>query len=418
MVGCAPVSQPTRRASPWIFLPVIAVCAAGSLRSTGDDLQRYFAYANATLGRPFDNVYVHAPAMNRPLLPYRDFFMEYPPGFFLAAMPPALLTTNEAAYEALFEALMAACLIGALWCCVRISSELGNRLEPSELAIWGLIGVAALGKVTFQRYDAVVALCVCLMCWSTLTRRPIVLGLAAAAGGAAKFVPLFVAILCGIYLVRERRFREAATAAVAATLTGLVIFAPVILSGGADGLIGMLRYHLDRPLEFESTAAAVLGLWHAVDPQSSTVVYSYGSGNVVGRLASAAVIASTLLLIALLAILFVRAWRGLAGERPSAARARTLVVSTTAVLAVIIALGKVSSVQYLLWLMPLGLTISLAAADRATLPMLVAVLTVAQVVFPISSAAAESMHAWPYGFVLLRNLLLLAWAGRTNVLPR
>ena len=273
MVGCAPVIQPTRRASPWILLPVLAVCAAGSLKNTGDDLHRYFAYANATLGRPFDDAYVHAPATNRPLLPYRDFFMEYPPGFFLAAVPPALPTTNEAAYEALFEALMAACLAGALWCCVRISSELGNRLEPSELAIWGLIGVAALGKVTFQRYDAVVALCVCLMCWSTITRRPIVLGLAAAAGAAAKLVPLFVAILCGIYLVRARRFREAANAAVSATVIGLVIFAPVILSGGADGLIGMLRYHLDRPLEFETrrprcSASGMRSIRHR--PRSST----------------------------------------------------------------------------------------------------------------------------------------------------
>jgi Glycosyltransferase family 87 len=418
MVGCAPVSQPTRRASPWILLPVL-VCAAGSFKSTGDDLHRYFAYANATLGRPFDNVYVHAAATNRPLVPYRDFFLEYPPGFFLAALPPALLTTNEAAYEALFETLMALCIAGALWCCVRISFELGNRIEPSEMAIWGLIGIAALGKVTFQRYDALVALCVCLMCWSAIARRPAVLGLASAAGVAAKFVPLFVAILCGIYLVRERRSREAAIAAAVATLAGFTILAPVVFSGGsAGGLIGMVRYHLDRPLEFESTAAAVLGLWHAVDPQSSRVVYSYGSGNVVGRFASAAVIASTLLLVALLAVLFVRAWRGLDRERPSAVRARALVVSTPAVLAGIIALGKVSSAQYLLWLMPLGLTISLAAPDRAMLPLLIAALTVAQIVFPISSAAAESMHAWPYGFVLLRNLLLLAWAGRTNVLPR
>jgi hypothetical protein len=412
------VRQPTRRASPWILLPVL-VCAAGSLKSTGDDLHRYFAYASAALGRPFDNVYVHAAATSRPLVPYRDFLMEYPPGFFLAALPPALLTTNESAYEALFEALMAVCLAGALWCCVQIAAEAGTRIEPSALAFWGLIGVAALGKVAFQRYDALVALCVCLMCWATLARRPAVLGFAAAVGVAAKFVPLLVAILCGIHLVRERRFREGAKAGVVATLTGFAIVTPLMLAGGsARGLIGMLRYHLDRPLEFESTAAAVLGLWHAVDPQSSTVVYSYGSGNVVGRFASAAVIASTLLLIVLLAVLFVRAWRGLDGERPSAARARLLVVSTTAVLAAIIALGKVSSAQYLLWLMPLGLTISLAAPDRAMLPLLIATLAVAQIVFPISSASAESMHAWPYGFVLVRNLLLLVWAGRTTVLPR
>jgi hypothetical protein len=428
MVGCAPVkdikqdeSSMTRRTrvSPWVVLPVLLVCAAASWKSTGDDLHRYFAYANATLGRPFDNVYVHTPATSRPLVPYRDFLVEYPPGFFLAALPPALLTTNEPAYEALFEALMAACLAGALWCCVRMSSELGARLDASELMIWGLVSVAALGKVVFQRYDALVALLVCVMCWATVVRRPVALGLAAGAGAAVKFVPLLAFVLCGIYLVRERRGREAVRAAVVAMLTGLMILAPVILSGGSatSGLIQVLRYHLDRPLEFESSAAAVLGLWHAVDPQSSAVVYSYGSGNVVGRYANAAIEVSTLLLIGIVTLVCVRAWRALAADRPRSARVRILVVSTTTVLAVVIAFGKVSSLQYLLWLTPLGLLASLAARDRPALLMLIGTLTLAQIVFPLSSAAAESMHPWPYALVLARNAVLLAWAWRTNAVP-
>ena len=72
-----------------------------------------------------------------------------------------------------------------------------------------------------------------------------------------------------------------------------------------------------------------------------------------------------------------------------------------------------SSLQYLLWLVPLGLLTSLATEDRAALLMLLATLAVAQLVFPLSSGAAESIHSWPYALVLLRNILLLVWAAGT-----
>jgi hypothetical protein len=85
------------------------------------------------------------------------------------------------------------------------------------------------------------------------------------------------------------------------------------------------------------------------------------------------------------------------------------------VLAVIIALGKVGSLQYLVWVLPLGVLAALAIGDRVGLGLLLATLTAAQVVFPLSSAAAESMRSWPYAIVLARNVLLLVWAGRAFV---
>jgi hypothetical protein len=74
--------------------------------------------------------------------------------------------------------------------------------------------------------------------------------------------------------------------------------------------------------------------------------------------------------------------------------------------------GKVGTLQYLVWLLPLGLLAALACDDRVALVLLLATLTAAQLVFPLSSAAAESMRSWPYAIVLTRNLLLLAWAAR------
>ncbi len=417
----------------WVVLPVALVFGAALWQPTDADVHRYFAYCNAALGRPFNGFYVRSSdswrddfiagrlgrpgdfptvAPSRPLMPYRDFLVEYPPGFFLAALPPALLTTDERMYKVLFEAWMAAFLFASLFCCARIAQQLGPPLHMSDLIVWGSIAALALGRVSIQRSDALVAFLVCLMCWATLVRRPVVLGLAAGAGTAVKFVPLLIAVLCGIHLLRGGRTREAIKAAVVATLTTAAICAPVLMVSGLNGLLEVLQYHRDRPLEFESTAAAVLGLWRWVDPGSAAVVYSYGSGNVVGTFDRFALLASTAAVVAAAALAYVGAWRALRPDRRPAERARVLVVSTTTVLAVIIALGKVGSLQYLVWLLPLGLLDALACDDRVALALLLATLTAAQLVFPLSSAAAESMRSWPYAIVLARNLLLLSWAGR------
>ena len=115
-LGPHPSGLPRIRLSPWIALPVLVIFVAALWRNTDDDVHRYFAYCNAALGRPFNSFYVRSyetwqddfttgkvgslidfPTVvpSRPLVPYRDFLVEYPPGFFIAALPPALLTTNE-----------------------------------------------------------------------------------------------------------------------------------------------------------------------------------------------------------------------------------------------------------------------------------------------------------------------------------
>src|ERR1700730_1465721 len=116
------------RLSLWVVLPVATVFVAALWRPTDADVHRYFAYCSAVLGRPFKSFYVRSyetwqddfiagrlrrpsdlPTVvpSRPLAPYRDFLVEYPPGFFLAALPPALLTADEGVFKVLFELWMA-----------------------------------------------------------------------------------------------------------------------------------------------------------------------------------------------------------------------------------------------------------------------------------------------------------------------
>ncbi len=61
---------------------------------------------------------IYADGFFRGQLPYRDVFVEYPPGAFAVFMPPAVLPGG--AYNAAFKTLMALCGIAALFCVVLI----------------------------------------------------------------------------------------------------------------------------------------------------------------------------------------------------------------------------------------------------------------------------------------------------------
>src|SRR5215468_652566 len=123
--------------------PAFALAALRGAGTDDGDLSRYLAYANAMLGRPYQAFYVHPlegwtgpqpeatgadpddPRQtpphrpDRPLVPYRDFSIEYPPGFLLLAIPPALLASDLDAYRLVFSLWMALLLTAALLVAVR-----------------------------------------------------------------------------------------------------------------------------------------------------------------------------------------------------------------------------------------------------------------------------------------------------------
>ncbi len=420
-----------------LLAAIVVVFAVAARRPTDPDIRRYYAYANATLGRGYDAFYIRTgeawerafvtgerseldeyartdgvlkvgPA--QPLLPYRDFFVEYPPGFFLAVLPPALMARSLAQYKWLFQAWMAVCLAGAVLMCGCIAREL-NASEGRgihHLALWTVIAAFALGKVTLQRYDALISLLICTMCWATLRGRPRLLGVATGVAVTAKLVPGFGFLVCGLYLLHTKRARELATAAVTSAATGLVVCAPAFAGGGA-GLLDVLRYAANRPLEYESTAAAVLGLWSAVDRSSAAITYAYGSTNVVGDYAAQALAAATG--AGVIALVIVYAWTWIALQASTLAQQpRVLVAGMLVSMALLTVFAKVSSVQYLIWLMPLGLLDGLSHPPRFRLLLLCGALVLAQIGYPLASAAVERLEPWAFAVVLLRQVTVLLWS--------
>jgi hypothetical protein len=413
-----------------------------SLLTNDGDILRYYAYANAALGRPYQRGFVRPfsewmavfaaggpsdpdlegivqPAA--PLVPYRDYLVEYPPGFFLWVLPLALLLRSPAAYTAAFAGLMAAALTFALLLCRRLlsrldaSGSLGHALPGAAAAGLGLLGV-----VCTHRLDAVVSLLLCAAVWAASARRPGWSGAALGLAIATKLVPALLAPLLLAYAMADAVDRpgvpkgRAAWAAggrfsLAAAAVGLLAFAPAVALGGA-GCLDLLRYHALRPAQAESTAAALIGIASAFVPSIATASYTFGSLNLNGpaaaRVASVCTGLGLLAVTAALAVALGRVLRAASAEE----RLGALLDGIAGVFLAFIAFSKVLSPQYLVWLLPLILAAALRRG-RWTLTLTLVAFGLTQILYPYAFGALARLQTWSFALVLARNLLLMALAA-------
>jgi hypothetical protein len=401
------------------------------------DVRRYFAYAQAARGRPYQSYFVRsaeawraafaarepyrpdeAPTVTpaRALAPYRDYLVEYPPGVFAVVIPPAWLAHDDPdAYVRWFEIFMAALLTAAFVLTVATLRRLGTRLALGPVLAWAALATLLLGVVTTHRYDAAVALAIVIALSAVAADRPVAAGLALGIAIALKGTPALAFPVVAMHALRERRPRDLAlTTAAMAGIIGL-IFVPALASAGGR-LWETLRYHTARPVQIESTWGAALGLVHAVAPDWVAVEKTFGSTNVAGRLGPLCNRLSTLATLLGLAGVYALAWRRLAAvdgdDGPARqARARIALEAAAAAFVAFIALGKVCSPQYLVWILPLGVGLSLDDRRRAPLVLLLALCGLTQLVYPVLYGRLESLRPGVCALVLARNGLLLAWAG-------
>jgi hypothetical protein len=416
------------------------VDAARAYVTNDGDVRRFFAYAQAARGRPYQSYYVRTAEAWRqafaagepyrpdesptvtpahPLVPYRDYLVEYPPGFFAVALPPAWLAHDSPdAYVRLFEALMAALLTAAFVLTAVTLRRLGAgaALASGPTLAWAALATLLLGVVATHRYDAAVALAMVIALSALAARRPIVVGLALGIAIALKTTPVLAFPIVAMHALRERRPRDLVATTLTLTVTVALIFLPAVAAAGPR-LFESFRYHADRPVQIESSWGAALGLVHALAPAWVVVEKSFGSTNVAGRLGPLASRLCTLVTLSGLGAVYMLTWRRLAAAstedeaRLREARARIALEATAATFAVLIALGKICSPQYLVWILPLGLGLSLGAPRRARLAVLLALVALTQLVYPVMYGRLEALRPGACALVLLRNGALLAWAA-------
>jgi hypothetical protein len=284
-------------------------------------------------------------------VPYRDFSVEYPPGALpMFALPglaePGSEQQVSTGFRRTFETLMWICGAAAL----AAMAVVLRTLRRSNLNVWGALCFAAvapllLGSVILSRFDLWPA-AICAAALAALVSNRLRLGHALLGLGItaklfpAVFVPLGIA-----YAWQQRGRREAlACLALVAAVVAAVFLPFVVLSPG--GVWDSLSVQLSRPLQVESLGASLLLVGHHVFGFGLAGDTSHGSQNVAGSGAGALAVVSTLVQVAVLGWIWASFARG-RGDREA------LVRSTAAALCAFIALGKVLSPQFLIWLIPI-----------------------------------------------------------------
>jgi len=334
------------------------------------------------------------------LVPYRDFAFEYPPGALPFLVLPALVTDSLEAYRAVFVAELA--VVGALavlafdWALRNLGRRGRDRLVV--LAVIALVPVL-LGGVILTRFDlvpaALVALAAGLMATGRLRSAAFVVGV----GIAVKLYPVVLVPLLATAAWRRRGRREAVVVVAFAAAPAVAVYLPFLILG-ADGVLDSFGRQLGRPLQIESLGAGVLlGLHHAV---GMPLEWSSGSGsqNLTGTTAGAVAVLQGIAQMAALALVWVGFARG-------PATTERLLRYAAAALVAFVALSKVLSPQYLVWLVLLVPLVGVRSRAAMWLTVLACALTAAW--FPARYwdlvREFDPLSSW---FVLFRGVALVA----------
>ena len=327
-------------------------------------------------------------------VPYRDIRPEYPPGALPAFVLPALASGDEQGFRDAFEWLMA--LFGVAT--VLLAAVTLRGLGASRKRTAAALALAAafpllIGSVVLTRFDLYPAALV-LAALAALVHGRDRLGLGLL--GAAVAVKLYPAVLVPValgYVWRRRGRREAlACLAVCAGVVALV-FLPFLVVA-PDGVAHSLGRQLSRPLQLESLGSALYLAAHHLLGLDVEMRSGHGSQNLHATGTGVAAVLLTLVQLAALAWIWLR--------RP-ATRAG-LVRWSAAALVAFVALGKVLSPQFLIWLVP---AVPLVAAAGPSL-LLAAGLVLTQLWFPSRYwDLARELDPLPSGIVLARDLVLV-----------
>jgi len=338
-------------------------------------------------------------------VPYRDFFLEYPPGALAVFLPPAAASGH---YNAAFKGLMALCGVATMALLALLLARLGA--SPPRLCVGVLLfalSPIAVGPISLNTYDAwpallTVAALSLLIAGAGVTALGL-LGLAF----AAKVYPAVVLPPALVFIWRAAGRKRAARAAAAFVATAGVILGPFLVLA-PHGLLESFRAQAARGLQVESLGGSVLAVADRLDLYGATVVHRTGhviSYELTGSLPDALAALSS---VAQLAAVLLVAWL-YARRQDDPMR---LTTSFAAAVAGFLAFTRFFSPQYLVWLVPL--VVLLGPVEWI---LTATALVLAQVwFFHYSNVFALGGYVW---LVLVRDLLVVAVFGAAvRSLPR
>jgi uncharacterized membrane protein len=338
-------------------------------------------------------------AIARGDVPYRDFVPEYPPLALPVFVVPSLVVGADASqerYARAFDVEMLVCgaalVVLVWWTLVALGASGAALVLPLAFVA---VAPLLLGSLVLTRFDLWPVLLTSAALAALVSGRDRLGAGLLGAAVAAKLYPAVLVPLVAVWIWRRRGRRELL---VAAGVFGAVLALCVVpfLLVAPDGVASSLWRQLDRPLQLESLPAALLVLAGAADVETS-----HGSQNLAGNAGVALGIVMSVAAAAVLVWLWLRFPRG--PMEPA-----RLVCDTAACVVAFVALGKVLSPQFLLWLVPL---VPLVRGRRglAASALLAVALVLTQSWFPRQYwDYATGLERGVAALVVARDLVLLA----------
>jgi uncharacterized membrane protein len=367
-----------------LFLAACALARGGFFSSADPgDVGRYHEFADRILDGG---------------LPYRDFYMEYPPGAVPAFLAPTALGWL-AGYNLAFKLTVALAGLALVLTLVAVLARLGVEARGTAVAVAVVVATpVALGAVVLNRYDLWPALLVLLALLALLDGRPSLGFGLLAVGCAVKVYPAVLLPVAGIHVLRTAGRRALGRAALVFGVVLVLVAAPLALI--APGGFGYsVKTQLVRQLQLESLASSLLLVADKVGAYTASIVPGNpGSIDLSGTLPDALGVLTTLLLAAALVAVVILYWRGQEG-------AELLALGFAASVTAFVTFSKVISPQFLVWIVPLvPLVAGRLRLALAGLVLAILVTTQVEVVWEHPLRAG----GWPVWVLLARNLLLVA----------
>jgi len=329
-------------------------------------------------------------------LPYLDFAFEYPP---LAALPLGLAGipgTDEGTYAVSFAVLMLGCALAGQQLAARLAGDGRARVTVSWLLALSPVVIGASVRTHFDALPVAVALGGLLAMARGRTNLAFaLLGL----GTMTKLFPGLLAVAAAVWLLgRGER---------AAALRGAAIFTAVVLAislpFAGSGYVESFSFHLDRPVQIESSAASVLfALGGSQVTGTNLRPDRFKSNGLDGGYADTVELFFAIALVLALAALVV-----LVARRRDP---RHLVLCGFATLLAFVTLGKVFSPQYVIWLAPFA-ALAWAWGRRAVALLVGAAIVLTHVEFPSRYFDLINEQRDVIQIVAARNALLLVALG-------
>jgi len=326
-------------------------------------------------------------------IPYRDFFVEYPPGALLAFVLPALGPSED--FPLLFKVLQIGFGAAAVALVALTLALLGATQRRLFLATsFAALAPLALGPTVLNRYDLwPAALLAGALAALVADRTALGLGVLGAAviakGYALATVPPVL-----LYAWARGGRSELKRGGIAFAATAFVVTAPFLIAG-PGGLRHAFTIQTGRGLHIESLGGSVLAAADRLGLYAADVVPGFAF-ELDGSLPDAVATLATLIQLTAVAAVWILYRRG-----PSSAQ--RLVVAAAAAVVAFAAFGKVLSPQFLIWLIPLvPLARGLAAPG-----LLLCALGLTQAFFPGRYRGVLDIQDETW-LVLGRNLVLVA----------